>query len=196
MKPLQTLSTKTDYTFAVNNTDVGEQTVSLCQKIIKPEVRRKLTLTEMELLKLIKNLQDRCDKLEEAHKAAEGYNLGPETEVLMQDGSLRKVRDIIPGNLVTKSDEEPPAQDVKLNQHLTLSEEHSESECDTNWWLYDDRAYGSGMNIGIRAETRDEAFVETIEFWAERALAAESAYSSIKVRIDEFVGKFTNTQNE
>jgi hypothetical protein len=52
------------------------------------------------------------------------------------------------------------------------------------------------MNIGMRAKTRDEAFVEAIEFWVERALAAERSYASIKAQVDEFVGKFTDPEEE
>jgi hypothetical protein len=85
----------------------------------------------------------------------------------------------------------PAIHSIKLNQHLTLSERHPDSECRTNnWWLYDDRAYGGGMNIGMRAKTRDEAFVEAIEFWAERATKAERAHSQLKSQVDNFVGQF------
>jgi hypothetical protein len=52
------------------------------------------------------------------------------------------------------------------------------------------------MNIGMRAKTRDEAFVEAIEFWAERASAAERAYASIKAQVDEFVGKFADPEDK
>lgn len=91
----------------------------------------------------------------------------------------------------------PAISSVKLNQHLTLSECHPDSECRAiNWWLYDDRAYGSGMNISMRAETRDEAFVEAIEFWAARAAKAERDYAVIKAQVDEFVGRFSDPEDE
>ena len=88
----------------------------------------------------------------------------------------------------------PAIHSIKLNQHLTLSECHPDSECRTNnWWLYDDRA---GMNIGMRAKTRDDAFVEAIEFWAERALRYEKAYSQIKAKVDDFVGHFVEPEDD
>lgn len=91
----------------------------------------------------------------------------------------------------------PAIHSAKLNQHLTLSECHPDSECRTNsWWLYDDRAYGSGMNIGMRAKTRDEAFVKAIEFWAKRALETEKAYSQIKGQVDTFVNQFVEHEDE
>ena len=90
----------------------------------------------------------------------------------------------------------PAISSVKLNQHLTISECHPDHACRTiNWWLYDDRAYGSGMNIGMRAKTKDKAFVEAIEFWARRAAKAESDYAAIKTQVDEFVGKFADFED-
>jgi len=46
------------------------------------------------------------------------------------------------------------------------------------------------MNIGIREKTRDEAFVEAIEYWAERAIKYEKLYLSIRSKVDSFVGQF------
>lgn len=82
----------------------------------------------------------------------------------------------------------PSISTVKLNQHLTISECHPDSECRTNnWWLYD---YRAGMNIGMRTKTRDEAFVKAIEYWARRALEAEKAHAQIKGQVDAFVSQF------
>ena len=86
----------------------------------------------------------------------------------------------------------PAINTTHLNEYLGLSECHPDSECRTvNWWLYDARAYG-GMNVAMRAKTRDEAFVAAIEFWAERALEAERKYAQIKGRVDAFVDQFTD----
>ena len=80
-----------------------------------------------------------------------------------------------------------PISSVRLNQHLTLSECHPDLECRVNsWWLYDDRAYGTGMNIGMRTKTRDEAFLEAIEFWAERARKTENALASLQAQVKGF----------
>lgn len=85
----------------------------------------------------------------------------------------------------------PAIQSERLNTHLTLSECHPDSECRTNnWWLYDNRAYGTGMNISMRARTRDEALVEAIEFWAKRAIAAEQAHAALRSTVDGFVSQF------
>ena len=91
----------------------------------------------------------------------------------------------------------PAIHSTKLNQHLTLSECHPDSECRTNsWWLYDDRACGSGLNVSMRAKTRDAAFIEAIEFWAKQAIAANQAYSKLKMQVDEFVNQFKGCEDE
>lgn len=91
----------------------------------------------------------------------------------------------------------PAIHTVHLNPHLILSECHPDSECRTNnWWLYDKRAHGHGLNIGMRAKTRDEAFVEAIEFWAKRAIEAEQAYLQIKGQVDTFVSQFVGPEGE
>ena len=90
-----------------------------------------------------------------------------------------------------------PISYVELNQHLTLSECHPDSECRANnWWLYDDRAYGTGMNIGMRTKTRDEAFVAAIEFWAERARKTENALASLQTQVKSFVENFPKRDEE
>jgi hypothetical protein len=90
----------------------------------------------------------------------------------------------------------PAISNTKLNEHLTLSECHPDSECRVNnWWLYDKRAYGSGMNVALRAKTRDEAFVGAIEFWAERATKFEQAYLRLKAQVDAFVGQFVEPED-
>lgn len=82
----------------------------------------------------------------------------------------------------------PPIQHVKLTENLGLSECHPDSECRTaSWWLYDDRA---GMNLAMRAKTRDAAFVEAVEYWARRAKKYEDAYATLKAQVDAFVGQF------
>lgn len=79
----------------------------------------------------------------------------------------------------------PAIQSLQLNEHLSISERHpdSESRCNT-WWLYDARA---GMNIGMRKPGRDEALVAAIDHWAERALCAERRYANLEAQVDRFV---------
>lgn len=82
----------------------------------------------------------------------------------------------------------PAISTLKLNDHLSISECHPDSECRVNnWWLYDER---SGMNIGMREETRDDAFIEAIEYWAKMAQRFEKSYTELKSQVDSFVGQF------
>jgi hypothetical protein len=88
----------------------------------------------------------------------------------------------------------PAIHSTHLNENLTISECHPDSECRTNnWWLYDKRV---GWNIGMREKTRDEAFVEAIEYWAKRAITAERKYSDIKTQVDNFVSHFVTSEDE
>lgn len=88
----------------------------------------------------------------------------------------------------------PSISTVKLNEYMSISECHPDSECRTNnWWLYDKRA---GRNIGFRAVSRDAALVEAIDYWAKRALLAEECYSNLKNSVDLFVGQFAEPEEE
>lgn len=88
----------------------------------------------------------------------------------------------------------PSIQNIKLNENLTLSECHPDSECRTiNWWLYDERA---GMNLGMREESRERALIEALEYWAERAQKYEQEFHSLKGRVDSFVSQFTADEEE
>ena len=88
----------------------------------------------------------------------------------------------------------PAISNVELDDHLTISECHPDSECRTNnWWLYDDRA---GMNIGMREKTRDDAFVHAINYWAKRALKAELAHEQLQSKVDAFVSQFVEAEED
>ena len=48
----------------------------------------------------------------------------------------------------------------------------------------------------MRTKSRDEAFIEAIEFWAKRAILAEQKYNLLKDRVDLFVGQFAEPEEE
>ena len=88
----------------------------------------------------------------------------------------------------------PSISTIKLNDYLSISECHPTSECRTNnWWVYDKRA---GKNIGREAKTRDVAFVEAIDYWAKRAIIAETCYADIKSSVDLFVARFSDVPDD
>lgn len=79
----------------------------------------------------------------------------------------------------------PPIQTIELNKYMTLCECHPDSGCrQVNWWLYDERA---GMNIVMRALTREDALVEASEYWAERCQSMEGGYRKLQKLVDQFV---------
>ena len=88
----------------------------------------------------------------------------------------------------------PSINTTRLNDKLSISECHPDSECKTNnWWVYDKRA---GRNIGFRAVSRDAALIESIEYWAKRAITAELCYADIKSSVDLFVARFSDVTND
>jgi len=81
-----------------------------------------------------------------------------------------------------------PIQNIKLNEHLTLSECHPDSECrKVNWWLYDTRL---GWNIGMREESKEAALLEGLELWAEKALKYESELKALQAKVNSFLSQF------
>ena len=84
-----------------------------------------------------------------------------------------------------------PISLADLNEYLTLS------ECPANnWSIYDKRAFVTGLNIGFRTKTRDEAFVAAIEFWAERAIKTENALAMLQAQIKTFVSNSSNQDED
>jgi hypothetical protein len=82
----------------------------------------------------------------------------------------------------------------RLNDNLSISEYPPDSECETNnWWVYDKRA---GRNIGFRAETKEAALIESIEYWSKRAIIAETCYADIKSSVELFVARFSEATEE
>lgn len=61
------------------------------------------------------------------------------------------------------------------------------SECKDGFWLYDTTR---GMNLAMRAKTKDEAFIEALEYYQERLKKVESEYNLLKSKVDGFVSQF------
>lgn len=81
-----------------------------------------------------------------------------------------------------------PISSKRLNEYLTLS------ECPANnWSIYDKRAFVTGLSIAFRKETKNEAFVEAIEFWAERARKTENALAMLQAQVKTF---FSNSSDQ
>ena len=75
----------------------------------------------------------------------------------------------------------PPISHVKLSPTLSIS------ECHDGFWIYDKTR---GMNLAMRAKTRDAAFVEVITYYQERLKKMESSYADLTKRVEDFVTQF------
>ena len=76
---------------------------------------------------------------------------------------------------------------TQLNDTLQISE-HIDG-----FWLYD---HTRGMNLAMRAKTRDDAFVEALTYYQERLKELESSYASLRGRVDVFVEQFVEDDDD
>ena len=87
----------------------------------------------------------------------------------------------------------PAISSRKLTDTLTISECHPTSEHRGKYWLYDKTR---GMNLAMGAETEEEALVKALKYYQKRFAETESAYASLKGRVDFFVEQFTKDDDE
>ena len=66
------------------------------------------------------------------------------------------------------------------------------SECDNGFWLYDSTR---GMNLSMRANTRDAAFIDALEYYQHRLNMVENDYGEMKDKVDKFVSLFSKDQD-
>lgn len=71
----------------------------------------------------------------------------------------------------------------KVISHTNLSKTLALSECNDGWWLYD---HTRGMNLSIRVKSKDNAFVEALEYYQNRLKEVESAYASLSEKVNTF----------
>jgi hypothetical protein len=76
-------------------------------------------------------------------------------------------------------------QQIFKTQTLTLT------KCRDGYWLFDTTR---GMNLGIRADSEQIAFIQALEYYQKRLTGLEAAHKCLNDRVEEFVEQFT--QNE
>lgn len=76
---------------------------------------------------------------------------------------------------------------AKTLNHKVLSDTLSITECTDGFWLYDETR---GMNLAMKAKTSEEAFLDALDYYQNRLKEVESNYSSLKAKVDHFVGQF------
>ena len=69
----------------------------------------------------------------------------------------------------------------KLSETITLTEQTD------GWWLYDNTR---GMNIGMREESRDKAFLKAICYYQKRLSEVEQKHKQLSKRVESFIGQF------
>ena len=60
----------------------------------------------------------------------------------------------------------------------------SVTECKSGFWLYDTTR---GMNLSMRAESKDVAFFEALKYYQKRLLMVESELKELKEKVGDFV---------
>jgi hypothetical protein len=75
----------------------------------------------------------------------------------------------------------------------SLSDTLEMAECHDGFWLYD---YTRGMNLSMRAKTRDDAFVEALTYYQERLKQIEDLYSKLLFQVNDFVQQFTENNED
>ena len=70
---------------------------------------------------------------------------------------------------------------IKLTDTLALS------ECKNGWWLYDKVV---GMNLWIRCESPEAAFVEALTYYQKRLTQVEGNLKSLSEKVEIFVSQF------
>ena len=67
---------------------------------------------------------------------------------------------------------------------MELDETLSITECKDGFWLFDKTR---GMNLAMRAKTKDEAFFKALKYYQKRLLKVEADLKDINSKVDNFV---------
>ena len=72
----------------------------------------------------------------------------------------------------------------KVITHTKLSDTLALSECMDGFWLYDSTR---GMNLSMKAKSRDAAFVKALSYYQDRLLEIEGEFRTLKTLVTSFV---------
>lgn len=86
----------------------------------------------------------------------------------------------------------PPDNVIKLGlDTLTLCEYTSGGN--KGFWLYDKTR---GMNLGMRAKTAEDAFLECIKYYQKRLAEVENNHKVLSSKVQAFVSQFIEEPQE
>lgn len=78
---------------------------------------------------------------------------------------------------------------IKNQTERHLSPTLDLTELTDGFWLYDSTR---GMNLAMRAKTRDEAFVSALTYYQKRLAKVEKEYKDLSEKVNAFVGQFVS----
>lgn len=76
---------------------------------------------------------------------------------------------------------------MKLSTILKTSTLSLNKDNNGEYWLYD---YTRKMNLGMRAKTQEDAFIDAIEYYQDRLAEMETAYYTLSKKVETFVAQF------
>ena len=76
---------------------------------------------------------------------------------------------------------------AKVISSEKLSETIGIAECKDGFWLYDKTR---GMNLAMRAKTRDAAFIKALTYYQNRMAKLEAEHKALTDKVDSFVSQF------
>lgn len=80
-----------------------------------------------------------------------------------------------------------PISFTKLSDTLNIC------ECHDGFWLYDETR---GMNLAMRAKSRDEAFTEALTYYQERLKELEEKHGDLVRKVNSFIGQFSEEEDD
>lgn len=75
----------------------------------------------------------------------------------------------------------------KILNNIKLSDTLELNEYKDGFWLYDETR---GMNLAMRANTAQDAFVEALEYYQRRLNEMERSYYSLRGMVETFVSSY------
>lgn len=78
-------------------------------------------------------------------------------------------------------------------QHHQLTETVGLTECTDGFWLYDKTR---GMNLSMRAQTEQQAFLEALIYYQKRLIEVEKDHNELAKKVESFVSQFVDDELE
>lgn len=72
----------------------------------------------------------------------------------------------------------------KAIDHIKLTDSLTLSKCTDGYWLYD---YNRGMNLAMRAETKEEAMLKAIIYYQKRCAEVEQKKKKLYDSVNNFI---------